>query len=142
MAVGKPAVGKPFAKGKSGNPQGGSKMLAEMRTIKRLTQQQVSEIGSLILSGDKAALRDIGQSPKSSILQVWMAGLIVRSMQDGDAGIFRAVMDRVVGKPREFKEITGPDGGPLMVARMETEQEKLERIEQLRALRATLVTGS
>lgn len=104
-----------FKKGQSGNPKGGSKRYAELKGLRRMGHREVAEVGTLLLEnklGDLAALRD---DTEASVLKVWMATLIVNSMQNSDHRTFQAVLDRVVGKPKEWQtvEMTGAHGGPI-----------------------------
>lgn len=135
MAV-KKATGKPFKKGQSGNPKGSSARMRDrnLHRVARLSADEVAEVGSLVLTNNREALAALKDDAEASVLKVWMAGLIVRSMNKGDATIFRAVMDRVIGKPVEKTEITGRDGAALALdvsGRPMTEAEIKARIEQL-----------
>ena len=136
MAAKPRGPGKPFPKGQSGNPAGSSARKRQLRQIAALTNEQVSDIGALILNGDRKALAEIGQDPDATVLQVWMAGLVVNSMKKGCPQTFRVLMDRLVGRSKETVEYSGPGGGPIQSERvvMTTEQ-KLERLELLRRQR-------
>lgn len=136
MAPRKKATGGKFKKGESGNPQGSSARSRnrQLKAIARLTADQVSEVGTLILTNNRDQLRELAQDENASVLTVWMSGLIVRSMSKGDPSIFRAIMDRVVGRALERTEITGRDGGALaldVAGKPMTEEEIVQRIEHL-----------
>lgn len=131
--------GRKFQKGESGNPRGSSARKRDLARIARLTNEQVEQVGSLLLQGNRAELKELAESPDASVLQVWVSGLIVNSMKQGCAGTFKVLMDRFVGKPRETVELTGQHGKPLSVevARREmTEQEMRERADLLARQRA------
>ena len=133
--------GRKFQKGQSGNPQGSSARMRsrQLKDLARMTADEVAAVGSLILSNDRGALQRLGQDPDASVLQVWMAGLVVQSMKKGDATIFRAVLDRVVGKALERKEVSGPDGAALaldVTTREMTEDEMRQRADELARQRA------
>ena len=111
----------------------------QLKDLARMTADEVAAVGSLILSNDRGALQRLGQDPDASVLQVWMAGLVVQSMKKGDATIFRAVLDRVVGKALERKEVSGPDGAALaldVTTREMTEDEMRQRADELARQRA------
>lgn len=138
MAERKKLVGRPFKKGQSGNPKGSSAKSRRLGAIGKLTVAELEEVGALLLKGDREALAHIGQNPKSSVLQVWTAGLIVHSMKEGDASIYRAILDRIVGKPRETMEVSGKDGSPIEVRAAHahlTELEKKQRADELAKVR-------
>jgi hypothetical protein len=136
----KPPKGRRFAKGKSGNPKGSSAKAKTLGKIAQLTAQQVAQIGTFILEGDREALDKIGKDPSASVLQLWTVALIVKSMQKGDPAAYRAVLDRIVGKPKESIEMTGKDGAPVSLdvtdRRQLTEKEMLERADKLAKQRA------
>ncbi|RYF51992.1 MAG: hypothetical protein EOO38_01650 [Cytophagaceae bacterium] len=140
MAPKKKATGRPFKKGKSGNPKGSSDRAKsrQLKQLAKLTAEEVADVGTLILGNNRKALKDLAEDKKSSVLKVWMAGLIVQSMKKGDATIFRAVLDRVVGKSLERTELTGRDGGALaleVAGRTMTEDEMRLRADKLATLR-------
>jgi hypothetical protein len=136
MPSGKKATGRPFKKGQSGNPKGSSERMKsrQLKNIAKLTAEEVADVGTLILGNDRDALQALAKDPHSSVLKVWMAGLVVQSMKKGDATIFRAVLDRVVGKSLERTELTGKDGGALaleVAGRTMTEEEMRARADML-----------
>lgn len=133
--------GRKFQKGQSGNPKGSSKQSREIKRIKTLTHEAVAEVGALILDNNHAALKALAQSPDSTVLQLWMASLVNTSIRKSDAAIFRAVMDRIIGRPRESIEVTGRDGGALQMdvqnSRL-TLEERDARAQRLAAARAKI----
>lgn len=135
----KPPPGQRFKKGQSGNPKGSSAKAKLVGKINRLTAEQVAEVGSLILSNDREALKRLGNDPKASVLQVWMAGLIVNSMTKGESKTFTAILDRVCGRSKETVELSGRDGQPMSIevaSRQMTETEMRERADALAKQRA------
>lgn len=134
-----PANGVKFKPGQSGNPKGSSAKARSIGKLSRLTAEQVAEVGTMILGNDRAALKKLGEDPKASVLQVWMAGLVVNSMTKGESRTFTAVMDRIVGRAKETVELSGREGSPvsLEVARREmTEDEMRQRADALAKQRA------
>jgi hypothetical protein len=141
MAAKRGGLGRPFKKGQTGNPNGSSARMRsrQLQNVARMTADEVAQIGTLILDNDRDALRRLGENPNASVLQVWMAGLVIQSMKKGDATIFRAVLDRVVGKALERQEVTGKDGAPLamdVATRELTEDEMRQRADELARQRA------
>ncbi len=130
-----------FKKGQSGNPLGGKLADPEMRAIKRLTKQEIAEIGSLLLKRNIAGLQKIvanAKDPESkhSALKVWMATICIKGMQSGDAHKLDVLLNRLVGKVTENIQLTGADGGPIqsLTAAM-TKEERIAEIERLRKAR-------
>lgn len=124
--------------GQTRNPKGSSDKARSLGKLRRLTNEQVSEIGTLVLEGNRQALVDIKNDKDATVLQVWMADLIVASMRKGDPAAFRAILDRICGKPRESIAISGDDKQPLHI-RVMTDEEKIARADALAAARR--VTG-
>lgn len=134
-----PTNGVKFKPGQSGNPRGSSAKARAVGKLSRLTAEQVAEVGTMILSHDRAALKKLGEDPNASVLQVWMAGLVVNSMTKGESRTFTAVMDRIVGRAKETVELSGRNGTPvsLEVAKRDmTEDEMRQRADVLAKQRA------
>lgn len=121
-----------FKKGQSGNPKGSSMLGRARRKLRKLTSDDICEVGSLILDGTKGDLQALVNAPDTNILKTWMGSLIVTSIKKGDAHTFSILMDRIVGKPKEHITLAGDEKKPLKVM---TTEEKLARIEELRAKR-------
>jgi hypothetical protein len=100
---------KPFPKGVSGNPLGAKLRNPELMAIRRLTSVEVAEIGTLMLEGNIEKLQALATDKEASVLKVWIAALIVKSMNKGDSTTFNAIMDRIVGKPKERIDINSTE---------------------------------
>jgi hypothetical protein len=87
-----------FKPGQSGNPEGGKKHNKQIKKIRHLTQDQIAEIGGLLLGGKLSDLQDVAKDPKSPALKVWFASIIINGIKRGDPNILNAFLDRVVGK--------------------------------------------
>jgi hypothetical protein len=99
-----------------------------------MTAEQVAEVGTLILNNDLDELQKMAKDKKSSVLTVWMAALIAKSLSKGESRGFVAVMDRIVGKAKETVELSGRDGRPMsmeLTSREMTEAEMRERADAL-----------
>lgn len=124
-----------FKKGQSGNPKGSSAKAATLSKITRMTNEQIADIGSVLLGGSETALDDIIHDDSSSIMQKWIAKLVRHSMVEGDPAIFNAVLNRIVGKVKERIEHSGPDGDAISVRAKMTVEEIEQRCEALRKSR-------
>jgi len=127
--------GKRFKKGQSGNPKGSSAKAKVLSSITRMTNEQLADIGSVLLNGTEGALEAIVTDPKASIMQKWIAKLIIHSMLEGDASVFNAVLNRIVGKVKERIEHTGADGDAISIRARMTIEEMEARCEAMRASR-------
>ena len=128
--------GRPFATGTSGNPAGSSAKARANKVLRRLTSEQVSDIGTLLLEGGIADLKTLANDPEASVLKTWMAALIAKSMRSGDAQAYRILMERICGRVKETVELTGKDGAALdMTMTHLTTEEKIARADALAAAR-------
>lgn len=84
-----------------------------MKQIRRLTREEVSEIGSLILEGNLEKLQSVRDQPEASVLKVWFASVAVKAISKGDAHALTIILDRIVGKVKDTIELTGRDGGAI-----------------------------
>lgn len=87
-----------FKKGQSGNPLGGKLHNKEIKMIKNLTQMQIAEIGSLLLTGNIDQIRALAGDKQASVLKVWFASVISTGIDKGDAFHLNAFLDRIIGK--------------------------------------------
>ncbi len=110
----RPPEGRRFKKGQSGNPQGGRLHDPAIKKLKAITRQEIADIGSLVIVGNAAALKRIDKDPKETVLRKWFAKVALNALDSGDSKHFNVLLDRIVGKATEFKEVTGADGSPLI----------------------------
>lgn len=124
-----------FKKGQSGNPAGSSKRHRAVAGLARMSHLDVVELGTEILTGDLSKLAGIKDDPKASVNKIWLASLIVQGIQKRDYRCWEAVMNRIIGKPKETSqvELTGKDGAPLNATAHATEDELVKELAGLRA---------
>jgi hypothetical protein len=115
--------------GQSGNPTGQHIVSKEVLRMQRLTKEELATCASWLVKGNKDDLARIVNDPNSSIISVMIASLAIRAISKGDFLTFNAILDRVVGKPKEMVELSGKDGGPIVTQRV-TEQD-LRAIREL-----------
>lgn len=87
-----------------------------MKQLKFLTTEQVKEIASILLSSDLAELERLSKrESNASNLQRYLALVIIKGMKEENAkisiGALDPILDRIIGKPKEFvetKDVTPP----------------------------------
>lgn len=106
---------KLWEKGKSGNPKGRPPD-ALNAALKKLTKQELEEIGSMVVKGTLADLKSLIKNDQSNCVQAMVAGMVIKIVKHGDASAFNAIMDRLVGKVKQGFEHTGiPAAAPAQV---------------------------
>lgn len=128
MARGKLEPGmieKQFKKGQSGNPLGGRAHDPVMRALKRLTKDELKEVGSLLLRGNLDALKEVSQDKKANVLKVMLASVCVRVMKQGDMHALDILLNRLVGKVKDEVDVVQADG-PIKVNVYLPEKKKLD----------------
>jgi predicted transcriptional regulator len=121
-------------KGEKRNPKGSSAKARALSKVRRMSAADLADLTSLILTGDLDKLKEIGTDPQASIMNRLTAKLLLDCYTKGDVSIYRAILDRVVGRPKESQsiEISTPVGGALHFAHLS--EEELDK--QLAALKA------
>jgi hypothetical protein len=123
---------RPYKKGQSGNPEGGRKHNPVMRKLKALTNEQVAEIGTLILEGNLPELQAIAKDDTAPALKVLIASVVAKAMQRGDAHALNIILDRIAGKVKERIELTGDAAKPVGLAISAVSNEELKtRLTQI-----------
>lgn len=90
-----------FKPGNNMNPLGASAHNKDLKQVRRLTKEQVAEIGSLILEGNLEKLQAIKEQKSASVLKVWFASVAVKAISKGDAHALTVILDRIVGKVKD-----------------------------------------
>lgn len=126
---------KPFTKGKSGNPKGSSERQRALGQVSRLTGEALADIASALLYGTEGALEAMLSDPKANVLSKWTAKLIMHSMIEGDAAVYNAVLNRIVGKVKERIEHSGPGGDAIAIRSKMSVEEMEAKVEAMRAAR-------
>jgi hypothetical protein len=93
-----PGKGKPFQKGRSGNPGGRTKSDRELDQMRAMSKEQLKEVLNLTLSYPREQLEQVLAKPDTPWLIEWCIRLTFVSAEKGDIGVFREWMDRLIGK--------------------------------------------
>lgn len=93
---------KPYTKGQSGNPSGKPKQL--------LTKDKVKGILGKFADMTRDELQNIVQDPKSTMLEIMVASIMVKAAKDGDFSRLNFILDRSIGRAAaEAGEAEGVD---------------------------------
>lgn len=98
----------PFQPGQSGNPGGRPAIPEDVKKLRKLTNEQIKEVGSLLLEGREADLEQMAADPETSMLKKWMAKIALRGCKSGDVMAFNALADRIAGKVKDHVVIELP----------------------------------
>lgn len=114
MARGKKTGGRDFQKGGVSNPKGGGALSPQQRAIRKITLEHIEDVADIILDGNIQKLSELAKDPATSVLKVWIAKAAAEGIRKGDLRALEAILDRVLGKPKEKHEITGASGSALI----------------------------
>ncbi len=104
---------KPWQPGQSGNPSGKKKGL--------LTAQKVTDLVSRLSSLNRMELQAVVADPKSTMLEITFASVLVNAAKSGDYSRLEFLMARSIGKVKDQLEVSTikpyiihkPDGSAL-----------------------------
>lgn len=102
-----------WKKGQSGNPKGYAGDVPELKAIKRMTKEELVDIGSLVVKGDVANLKAIAADPKATVIRVMLAAVAVKIINKGDMHALDILLNRLVGKVKD--EIKFEGGAPPQI---------------------------
>lgn len=89
--------GRRFKKGHPGGP-GRPPIPLELKFVKKLSMDQVASLGSSVLTGDVAAIREVAISKTEPVLKVAFAAILLDAIVKRDVDKLNACLDRIVGK--------------------------------------------
>jgi hypothetical protein len=130
MAKGRKTGGRDFKPGVVTNPRGGGAHNPSLKAVRRLSQMQIAELGTMILEGNIDSLKAVEKDPAASVLKVMIASVSIKAINKGDHSALAAILDRIVGKPKQVVEMSGAEGGPIETVTM-TSEERLARLKVL-----------
>ena len=94
--------GRPFPKGKSGNPQGLGILPAELRRLKRITQRELLHLYSILLTMTEGQIDAVLADPESVMLVKAFARclkeVVSGELKSGSYNQFNEIMSRFVGR--------------------------------------------
>lgn len=86
-----------FKKGQSGNPSGKPKQL--------LTKDKVSSILGKFATMTRDQLQDVAADPKSSMIEIMIASIMVKAAKEGDYARLDFLLTRSIGKVKDELEL-------------------------------------
>ncbi len=97
--------GKPFQKGNKANPLGGGAHNPALRAARKMTREELADIGGLLLNSSVEEIKAIIADPTTSITR----RILLRQMIRADKGSLAAanwIFERLVGKVQDDVKIT------------------------------------
>lgn len=114
MAKGVKTGGKNFQKGKPGGP-GRPKILPEAKGLPPLDRSSYNRLLNEALGMTQKQLKDRINDPKATMLQKWIASIVVKGTSSGDTSRLEALLGRAIGPVKQQLEHSGPDGGKFEI---------------------------
>lgn len=108
----------------------------ELSILRKLTKDQIADIGGLLLEGSRAQLELVAKDTDTPVLKAMMAQVCLRILNSGSISDLNLLLDRLVGKVKEVHEHSGVDGGPIPYAMTLTAEQRQARREWLERQRA------
>lgn len=90
-----------FQKGKSGNPRGRPVDPPEIKLMKKLTRQELIEVGEMVIMGDVATLKKLRGDDRCTVLKGMFISICLKILRDGDMEKFDKLMSRFIGKVKD-----------------------------------------
>ncbi len=100
MANPNPSLKTRFKSGISPNPKGRGLEDPQIRKIKKLTNDEIAIMGSMLLDCNKAQIMTIKKDKSAATIKVLIASVLLKVIDKGDASAMNAILDRIVGKVR------------------------------------------
>ena len=114
--------GIPFEPGKSGNPKGRPPLPDDVKEARKLTKIEFERIANKYIHMTRAELKVAAKEPEATAMDRMVIKIIVDAVKFGKIYNIEFLLDRLVGKVIEKRELTGKDGGPLEFSSLTDEQ--------------------
>lgn len=105
-----------WKKGQSGNPSGRRPDPPELRAIKNLTEEELVEIGSLVVKGNIDDLKRIKDDPNTTVLKAMIAAVAIKTIAKGDGQALEVLLNRLIGKVKDKVEVTSTNQTAITAA--------------------------
>lgn len=127
--AGKVPVGRRFKKGQVTNPLGAGAHNHDLKALRRLTHDEIADLGTLVVQGNVKALQAIRDDPSSSALKMWFMAVVMKAIQKGDMQALNAFLDRVVGKVSDKLVVSSQNTTSLSLVDQSRLAEALAKLE-------------
>lgn len=77
--------------------------------------EHIKEVADLILDGNLDKLQELARNPATSVLKVWLAKAAAEGIKKGDLHSLEAILNRVLGKPKEHMEHSNAEGFQILI---------------------------
>jgi hypothetical protein len=106
-----------FKKGEpTANPLGRGLEKPEIKALRNLSEQEMVEIGSLVVKGSIEQLKKVKDDPKSSVLKCMMAAVAIKTISTGNPQALDILLTRLVGKPKDHVVVTSNNTSTITAA--------------------------
>jgi hypothetical protein len=95
--------------GQSGNPMGGMVNPA-LHFVRRLTRNEIAEIGTMVLESNLDKLKEIFQDKGTSAFKVMFISTILGAIEKKDAYSMAVILEQICGKPTAYVDHSGVIG--------------------------------
>jgi hypothetical protein len=103
----KPPVEHRIKKGEVRNPLGGKTQNPVLNAMRRLTQEDLADVGQMILAGEFESIKEIAENPKGhNALKAIFCSVFNKAHEKGDMQSLNLFLDRVVGKVKDKVDVT------------------------------------
>jgi hypothetical protein len=122
-----------FKPGQSGNPNGAPKLPPEVKEIRLLTSQKITEMISKFIAATPEEIKAIATSPAATVLEIYIAKILMKGSNDGDTHRLDFLFNRVVGPVRQKIDHSSEDGSmsPTKTDLSKLSDEDIERLKQI-----------
>ena len=101
--------------GQSGNVQGGKLIDPDLKELRRLTKEELVEVGTLVVKGNVSTLKNIVKDRESSVLHAMVASVALRVIKQGDMHALDLFLNRLIGKVNDEVEYSGELNVPQVI---------------------------
>lgn len=109
----KPSNPKKIKPGEIRNPLGAGAHNKDLKAIRRLTYDDLADLGSMILAGDLMTLEFVMDDARATVLHKWFASIALKAIAKGDVAALSVLLDRIVGKTPDRLQLLNGDGKAL-----------------------------
>lgn len=126
-----PNSGRNFVAGQVGNPNGRPLVPAPLKVMNKITALDFMEDASVLWNMSQNELAEIIKNPQEKTGKKIIASVMLHAIKNGDAHRMSAILDRLIGKPREYINLSGSFGKmePNEILGLEQIQKKREELQ-------------